>query len=558
MFRNALISILLLFALTSKLVGQELTIVRSDSVAKIEGEEYLIHSVLSKQTLFSIAKVYGVKISTIVFENPNVLDGIQPGQYLKILKSSLEETSIKQDVQPELKIDGEFVLYKVPAKKTLYSISKEYETTISAILDANPEMTDGLKVGMTLRIPVQKLMGNTKYAKVEMVGLPDMVIPNKKFFQSRRLRVLVLLPFYLEMNTRTEGRSGVNGQMDTIAIHQTKEDQEQIYKKSEMALHFYEGLLMGVDSLSKLGYDIELEVLDTENRPWKVQQLIKKGRFKGLDLIIGPFYSKVFEQAAQYADLNCIPIISPTIKSQGIIKENPFVFKMIPSAESMVFEMGRYISRSDSTNNLILHYGREDEKHLLWKFRQGLEADGIPKAGFPSYDIYKMGKDSIRLQLSLIDRNNVIVLSENQISLNSLVRNLSDWSEDAYIVGFAPNSWSKFRSLDVDHYDRLRLHMPVPFFVDHERIEVQYFVKEFRERYKTEPSTFAFRGFDLTMHFIPHLDGIERNGPEHMLSIQENGLQSNFRWKRVREGGFENFGSSIVDHTDLRLKPATD
>ncbi|MDP6909857.1 MAG: ABC transporter substrate-binding protein, partial [Flavobacteriales bacterium] len=338
------------------------------------------------------------------------------------------------------------------------------------------------------------------------------------------MQIVLLLPFYVDKNIEEEKARRNASLNDTLILDRPKKYEEQIFERSEIALHFYEGLLLAVDSLSKLGYAVNIKVIDTENRPWKVQQLIKTGKLSDSDLIIGPFYSKVFTKVAEFAERHCIPIISPTIRSNAIIKENPYVFKLIPSPESMVFEMGRYVAASDSTNNLILHYGREDEQLYIWKFRQALESIGVDPSNFPSYNVYRVGKDSIRMELSLSSRNNVIVLSENQVSLNSMVRSLSDWSEDTYIVCFAPNSWSKFKSMDVDHFDRLRLRMPKPFFIDYERLEVQNFVKEFRERYQTEPNTFAFRGYDIGMHFIQNLDGIVNDGPDYMLSVRETGL----------------------------------
>ena len=61
-------------------VAQDFTVEKSDSTAKIEGEFYIIHIAQPRQTLFSIAKTYEVKLSRIAFDNPGVLDGLK-GRY---------------------------------------------------------------------------------------------------------------------------------------------------------------------------------------------------------------------------------------------------------------------------------------------------------------------------------------------------------------------------------------------------------------------------------------------------------------------------------------------
>jgi len=545
MFRSTIISILFCIATVSSGIAQELVITPSDSIVKIDGKEYVIHSIQSKQTLFSIAKVYRVKLSSIAFDNPGVMDGIQPGQYLKIDRTLLGETTIIEATEKKLELDGGYILYNVPSKKTLYAISKEYNTTISALLDANPELADGLKVGTTIRVPVQKLLPVTQDAKVEMIGLPDMIKQEAPRI-GQMVNVVLMIPFYLDQN-------------DTLEAGFTELQGEQIFDRSEMGLHFYEGVLIALDSLSVLGYEVNIRVIDTENRPWKIQQLIKNGLLSNADLIIGPFYSKVFEAVANFGYQNCIPVVTPTIRSKRVINGNPYVFKVIPSHEKMIAQLGSYLALSDSTNNLIVHYGKADEQLLLWRFRQGLEkTDTNFVAKFPAFNVYKTGKDSLNLMLSLTKRNNVVVLSDNEARVSSLVRSLSDWSMDTYIVAYTPNSWHRFKSLDIDHFDRLRVHMPMPFFVSYESLETQLFVQRFKNTFKTEPNSFAFRGYDIAMHFIQNLDGIKQVGPEYMLGVKDKGLQNDFDWHQSAGNGMENSLARIIDYTNLNLKMATD
>lgn len=530
--------------------AQEVSVQISDSLAIIDGETYFIHQVESKQTLFSIASTYEVKLSRIAFDNPGVMDGLKLGQLLKILKSAQGETIPKEVTGEKLELDGEYVLYKVPRRQTLYAISKEYNTTVAAIIDANPELVNGLKVRSTIRIPVPKLLEQKSDERVEMVGLPDIVKEEPIATQVGKVgnqpsHITLMLPLYYDLN-------------DTVDVNKLEDEEETIYKKSEIALQFYEGFLMALDTLKGLGYEVKLNVIDTENRPWKVRKLVEQGALKNTDLIIGPLYSKVFNEVSQYAYENCIPLVSPTIKGNSIVERNNYVFKQIPSEQSMVFEMGRYLSQSDSTTNMVLHYGATDEQKLLWRFRQGLEANGLQPVNFPAYDIYKTGSDSIKQRLSLQGRNNIVILSNNQVKLAGLIRMLTGWSEEAYIVGYAPSKWQRFKNLEIDHFDALRVHIPTAFHIDYEDEQVERFVQKFRLKYQGEPSTFAFRGYDLAMHFIRNMNAIKYLGPDYMLAVEETGLQSAFGWIQLPNGGYENTRPRMVDYTGLQLKLATD
>jgi ABC-type branched-subunit amino acid transport system substrate-binding protein/LysM repeat protein len=536
-------------------VAQDFTVEKSDSTAKIEDEFYIIHIAQPRQTLFSIAKAYEVKLSRIAFDNPGVLDGLKLGQPLRILKSALGETKEQQATDEAIQLDGDYMLYTVPKQKTLYAIAKEYNTTIGEIMDANPELADGLKVGSTIRIPTPKIFGDKqlvegkKEAKMEMVGLPDIIRKTTQneagVSKSGTYNVSLMLPLHLNIN-------------DSLALKSASGQPEEIYEKSEIALQFYEGFLLALDSLKKLGYSVNLKVIDTENNSWKVSGLVEKGALKNANLIVGPFYSKVFTEVSKYALENNIPIVSPTIRSNEILTNNPLAFRIIPTEDAMMVEMGRYLSRSDSTNNLVLHYGAGEEQNLLWRFRQGLETAGKTPAKFPSYDMAKSGTDSLRMKLSRTKRNNLVILSNNQVKLAGLIRKISNWAEDTKIVVYAPNSWTGFKNLEIDHFDDLRIHIAVPFFVDYERVETQEFVLKFRTKFNTEPSSFAFRGYDVAMHFIRNLNGIKTDGAAYMESVEETGFQSAFGWKKLPDGGFENMRARMVDYSGLKLKLAKD
>jgi LysM repeat protein/ABC-type branched-subunit amino acid transport system substrate-binding protein len=540
--------------LTYVVSGQEVEVIKSDSTLKVDGRVYIIHPVTPKQTLFSIAKTYEVKLSRIAFDNPGVLDGLKLGQHLMILESAVGETRLEDEEQDNLELDGEYVLYTVPKKQTLYSISKEFNTTIGEILDVNPELADGLKVGSTIRIPVPKMLDNEEEQRVEMEGMPDILRIEKKVFEwdsvvqnavSEPASVALMLPLYLTMN-------------DTLMARKLEEEPELIYERSEVGLAFYEGFLLALDSITRSGHEVEVKVFDTENDEEVVSSLVRSGKLDDFDLIIGPLYGSVFKVVAQHAYKNCIPLVSPTLSKTAGAEQNDFVIRLIPSEQEMVKSMGQFLALSDSTENIILHYGVPSEIALIDEFYSGISTNPLVQVGFKEFNLNELESDSLRNALSLTGRTNLIILSNNEVRLASLLRNMSDWLEEAYVVGFALNSWKKFQNIEMDYFDKYRIHLPSEFYVDYDGEAVQLFVKDFREKYNTEPSTFAFRGYDLGLHFLRNLDGIRSFGIDYLTYVQETGLQNDFLWKRMPNGGLENTAVNMLDYTNFELKVAVD
>lgn len=53
----------------------------------------------------------------------------------------------------EMQGDKVFVIHKVQAKQTLFSLAKRYQTSVTEINTANPSLSSGLQIGQTLKIP---------------------------------------------------------------------------------------------------------------------------------------------------------------------------------------------------------------------------------------------------------------------------------------------------------------------------------------------------------------------------------------------------------------------
>ncbi|MDP4280938.1 MAG: ABC transporter substrate-binding protein [Bacteroidota bacterium] len=97
---NKPFTLLLIFFLSAGLAfGQGNThIQRSKEIKKIDDKTYIIHTVEKYQSLYMIAKTYGVEVEDIIRENPEVKEGIHPKQQLKILISTSPE---KQEIKKE-------------------------------------------------------------------------------------------------------------------------------------------------------------------------------------------------------------------------------------------------------------------------------------------------------------------------------------------------------------------------------------------------------------------------------------------------------------------------
>ncbi|MFI5150139.1 MAG: LysM peptidoglycan-binding domain-containing protein [Bacteroidia bacterium] len=127
--------------------------IKKSIVVKKEGDKsYYIHKIEKGQTLEAIAKAYNMKIDVLLVANPDAIDGINPGQELKVPCKSANQTTGTKDVGA-----GTGKAYVVKDGDTYYSISRDFEVWVEDIKKMNPALRkEGLKAGLTIRIPDRK------------------------------------------------------------------------------------------------------------------------------------------------------------------------------------------------------------------------------------------------------------------------------------------------------------------------------------------------------------------------------------------------------------------
>ena len=115
-------------------IGQKLIVKQVESVSS--GDYYVVQS---GDTLYSIAKNNGLTVDELKILNNLTSNSLSIGQKLK-LKEATESTSTVNT-------------YTVKSGDTLYSIAKNYNTTVSNLKTLNNLSTNTLSVGQVLKVP---------------------------------------------------------------------------------------------------------------------------------------------------------------------------------------------------------------------------------------------------------------------------------------------------------------------------------------------------------------------------------------------------------------------
>ena len=157
-------------------VGQELYVPMMDekgnhvAVGAPLEEGEVLHKIQAGETLYSIAKKYGVSVAAIVEHNYLPSTNIIAGRNLKIPGVQKQTQPVKESkpAAPATAAKGHNV-YKVQAGDTLYSLAKRFGSSVSELRSLNGLKYDAILIGQSLKLPNENIV----WSKARIVGAVD-------------------------------------------------------------------------------------------------------------------------------------------------------------------------------------------------------------------------------------------------------------------------------------------------------------------------------------------------------------------------------------------------
>ena len=141
---------------TSLSIGQQLRIPESYSEEEMTIPNYVNYTVKSGDNLYSIAKEFNIPASTIMNDNSLTNSNLRIGQNLKIRVLDkdnviVEECFGEEYIPPSNNIST--TNYTVKKGDSLYSIAKSFNTSVNEIISLNNLVSNNLSIGQVLKIP---------------------------------------------------------------------------------------------------------------------------------------------------------------------------------------------------------------------------------------------------------------------------------------------------------------------------------------------------------------------------------------------------------------------
>ena len=460
------------------------------------------HKVMPGETLWSIAKIYGVKLPTIKAYNKLLTNELSEAQLLLIPNIQIDTSNIVQPLfkhvdHPLLKKCDTLIIHKVKKKETLYSISKKYTIGLDQIIKNNPFLNEfGLKKDQELKIILRIKDCIEDSIENENDSL-DFFIGS--IYEQKTLRISLVLPFFIDKS-------------DSIIVNCPENTNCSIDKISENSFQIYNGVKIALLDLKDLGYNLELNVFDSKYDTNTIKEILQDTLFKSSNLIVGPLFSKNIKMMRIFSKNSHIPMISPyNIPSQALFNY-PDLFKIQPSRSTQSKEMAKYIKNSKDDYNILLLSDLEDNKSKVYgsifsdAFNDTIYQiqDSLKELDSISPTLLKRGDDWSNLLDNLSKKkSNLIVITSNQVpfltyAFNKIIEfsnSQNHYKSDFEIFGF--EDLYRIKTIDVIYKNKFNLHFVSKGIPDLTSIRIVEFKDKYRDFLSAEPTKYSYLGYDI-------------------------------------------------------------
>lgn len=544
----------------------------SVAITVAQQKKYVSYATKKGETIKSIAKYYNLSKKDLLKLNPGVSKRPKPNTIIIVPNKNFGKV-VKQTV----KVDTNLDLYTVSPKETLFGISKKFGITIEELNAVNPELANGVKIGMKLVIPEPSIvqvkdsinyvlhpviLDDTFYSltkkydvtkdhllslnpllkeglklgmllKIKPVdSTEDKIVSfTEKINFDKKLNVVLMLPYQL------------NKLVDSTIIDNFKKTTSLL----NITTDFHLGATMAIDSLRQKGLTINVKYLDTENSKFKLQYIVNKNDFSSTDVIIGPLF---FDKAHWVSKRVKAPVVAPLFskKQDGISDGN--LIKSSPNFALYEDRLLAYMKKTYKGENIIVvNDEKPNNQSKLWRIVNKIKTfDSIqniavvkPKDGF-------IDSENFIKELDTLAKNWVLIISDERVTTSAAVNNLKSFVEDVDIRLFALNKGKNFDNINNSFLGKLNFVFPTSEFMNIEDVNVQRFYEKYNSKNYALPTKYVLRGFDVTYDVLIRLASA-KNLEAGLKGGQSVRLASIFDYDKKMFGSFENANVFLIQYT---------
>lgn len=558
---------------------------QSDKSEFVPLSEYPVirHVVKKGDTVYSIAKMYGVSLDKIYEYNPSAKTILKRGDVITIPQ---ESESINEG--------DSYLYYTIKSGDTLSDIASQFNTSVEQLLRDNKGVSEiNFKAGDLLRVSVNSNKDHVEVLPVEEtiitridsykagkddtwetvaektgIGVDDLLEANSgtKMKKNATIAIPVIetLTVEKEMEPEDDRENSLEGRRDIykeVHMLSTGDSLSDAMSSVRMALiiedpsskrdnEFTRGTLLAIDRLKGSPYKISLKLLQ-DNKSASDSVKVTKSLIDSLDnfkadIIVATYERNFPHWLASYGEDNGVEIVNAFDVKNELYMENPSMIHLLTPSPYFSDEVGEWAASNLGSYKLVMVgkpddedafaesiKGRRDAGSVIAKDLEDLALMKLEDSGRYLFYGYPTSREDIQNMISAIE-----YLKENNPFVEIKVMGRPSW------ITVAEGMKERFQNVDV--------YFPSRFFFDNNAPSGKEFIATYSSAYGHGPirsfPTYAVAGYDIANYFIP---GVASNDGDFNASVPDGReLQTPINLERVGNwGGFFNPSAYIIRYS---------
>lgn len=497
--------------------GMLIKIPLKNELLESEKQTFILHQVQEQEGFFRLSQLYGFSEEEIRTINPEIIDGLKVGMLIKIPQ---KQTHFVFELP-------KYLTHIVKEQDNFFQLEQLYRVATEELIKVNPILSEGLKIGMEIKVPVKK---------------DDEFI--EKDIQGNSLNIVMLIPFMADKDVVLR-KSNKNSRLSKVT-------------------DFYLGSLIALDSIKKKGLSVHVKVFDTKQSDFMVNKILNSNSFDNIDAVIAPISFKQLKEVSLKLTNKNIPVISPI--SSIDCSEIANSVQNVPTVRIKEYKILHHIFQHYNNQNIIIVADEKNSDPKKNRFNIDLIKTNLAKHDsikLDSISVIRMNEGYIKHKLFensiKEDVENWVILASNLgLTASITVENLAVFPEKIKINLFSLEQPKNLHAANSDYkiknayLNKLNFLYPATFFIDNNREALITFNKQYQLKYGCSPTDFSYKGFDTTYDVLLRL----ANNKDTAFQGKTNRLITPFDYKQTASSSYTNFGVYLVRYVNYQLQVA--
>ena len=473
------------------------------------------HKIAPGETLYGVAKEYGVSIGAIMEANPGVRPNhFQAGAEIRIPAEGTGIESVTQEVRRKAILN--FKSIKVKKDDTWRSLAAKYNEPQELLMEANKGIT--LKKNQYIGIPV---VGET--VSMETVANRDVREETNEGIED----------IYRQIHGID---ASSNGEELRIAVLL---DEPSSRKDSE----YLRGFLTGIDKMKNSGVRIVMKAIDGDSNA--SDNLAELEAFQP-DVVFATAERSLPYWLGDYAKENKVYVVNSFDVKDEQYKSNPYIIQAITPSENFNEEVAEWIRRNHDGYSLVFVGDRDPGDALAEALRQNWDPSKVRERSVSDLTALPLAENGKYLMYSYPVKKADVSEFLNAVEAAMNRQPLATVS----VVG-RPN-WIVYEEALEPKFRKAGVMIPSRFYMDKDRGAGMQFNLAYRQMFDRQLlnsfPVYGAVGYDNATYFINSLG--KNGGDVNTLPDAENLVQNTYSFSRPENwSGLLNTATFILRYT---------